>query len=251
MMKQGVSKVIHSLISFICLNVLWWLASITMNQNMLPSPIAVYQHLATMNPQIVWLHTYNSLIRLFWGMFIAIIIGLVVGLLMGRYPKVNQLLDPIVYLTYPIPKIALLPIIMLLFGLGNASKIILLVLIIVFQVILSVRDGVKSIPSSYYYHLYVLGASTFQQFYKITLPAAYAAILSAIRIALGTAIAILFFTEVYGTSYGLGFFIMDAWGRLDYLVMYSGIFILSLVAFILFQLIDFAESRANKWRNTR
>lgn len=82
------------------------------------------------------------------------------------------------------------------------------------------------------------------------MPAAYSAILNAIRIALGTAIAILFFTEVYGTSYGLGFFIMDAWGRLDYLDMYSGILVLSLVAFILFQLIDLAETRANKWRKT-
>ena len=249
-MRKSVSKVTHAIIAFIFLTILWWLASKILNRNMLPTPFAVYQHLMAIEPQVLWLHTYNSLVRLFWGMLIAVLIGLIIGLLMGRFPKINQLLDPIVYLTYPIPKIALLPIIMLLFGLGNASKIILLVLIIVFQVILSVRDGVKSIPKSYYHHLYVLGASQFQQFYKITLPAAYSAILNAVRIALGTAIAILFFTEVYGTSYGLGFFIMDAWGRLDYLDMYSGILVLSLVAFILFQMIDFAENRTNKWRKT-
>lgn len=249
-MRKSVSKVTHAIIAFIFLTILWWLASKILNKNMLPTPFAVYQHLMAIEPQVLWLHTYNSLVRLFWGMLIAVLIGLIIGLLMGRFPKINQLLDPIVYLTYPIPKIALLPIIMLLFGLGNASKIILLVLIIVFQVILSVRDGVKSIPKSYYHHLYVLGASQFQQFYKITLPAAYSAILNAVRIALGTAIAILFFTEVYGTSYGLGFFIMDAWGRLDYLDMYSGILVLSLVAFILFQMIDFAENRTNKWRKT-
>lgn len=247
---RGLYKLYQAFVAFLFLTVLWWLASVALNQNMLPSPLTVYSHLFKMNPTVLWLHTYNSLVRLFWGMLIAIVIGLIIGLLMGRFPKINQLLDPIVYLTYPIPKIALLPIIMLLFGLGNVSKITLLVLIIVFQVILSVRDGVKSIPQSYYHHLYVLGASQFQQFYKITLPAAYSAILNAIRIALGTAIAILFFTEVYGTSYGLGFFIMDAWGRLDYLDMYSGILVLSLVAFMLFQLIDLAESRVNKWRKT-
>ncbi|MCI0130953.1 MULTISPECIES: ABC transporter permease [unclassified Vagococcus] len=249
-MRKSVSKVTHAILAFIFLTILWWLASVILNKNMLPTPFAVYRHLMVIEPQVLWLHTYNSLVRLFWAMLIAVLIGLIIGLLMGRFPKINQLLDPIVYLTYPIPKIALLPIIMLLFGLGNASKIILLVLIIVFQVILSVRDGVKSIPKSYYHHLYVLGASQFQQFCKITLPAAYSAILNAVRIALGTAIAILFFTEVYGTSYGLGFFIMDAWGRLDYLDMYSGILALSLVAFILFQMIDFAENRTNKWRKT-
>lgn len=235
-------------LAFLLLNGLWYLASVLLKQEMLPSPVKVYQHLFQMNPTLIWLHSYNSLVRLFWGMLIAVLIGFVVGLFMGRIEWVNRLLDPIVYLTYPIPKIALLPIIMLLFGLGNASKIILITLIVVFQVILSVRDGIKAIPESYYKNLQVLGANSWQQFVEITLPAGLASILSAIRIALGTAIAILFFTEVYGTQYGLGYFVMDAWGRLDYLDMYSGILILSGVAFFLFLMIDLLESRLLRWR---
>lgn len=246
MKKQ--SSLIHGIGAFLVLNLFWWLSSLWVNQNMLPSPFVVYRHLFQMDMTTIWLHVYNSLIRLFWGMLIAIVIGFLVGLLMGRSDKWNRILDPIVYLTYPIPKIALLPIIMLLFGLGNQSKIILITLIVVFPVILSVRDGIKDIPSSYYKNLEVLGASTWQQFKTITLPAGLASILSALRIALGTAIAILFFTEVYGTQYGLGYFVMDAWGRLDYLDMYSGILVLSAVAFILFLLIDVLEHRLLKWR---
>lgn len=246
MMKKN--KLIPSLGAFIVLNLLWWLASLAIDQNMLPSPINVYQHLLKMDLSVIGLHIYNSLVRLFWGMLIAIVIGFLVGLLMGRSDRWNRILDPMVYLTYPIPKIALLPIIMLLFGLGNQSKIILITLIVVFQVILSVRDGIKDIPMSYYKQLQVLGASPWQQFRIITLPACVSSILSAIRIALGTAIAILFFTEVYGTEYGLGYFVMDAWGRLDYLDMYSGIFVLSAVAFILFGMIDWLENRLLKWR---
>ncbi len=208
----------------------------------------VYKHLFQIDPSKMGLHVYNSFIRLFWGILIAVIIGFLVGLLMGRNEKWNKLLDPIVYLTYPIPKIALLPIIMLLFGLGNQSKIILIVLIVVFPVILSVRDGIKDIPESYYKHLNVLGASSWQKFKIVTLPAGLSSILNALRVALGTAIAILFFTEVYGTEYGLGYFVMDAWGRLDYLDMYSGILVLSAVAFILFLLIDVLENRLLKWR---
>lgn len=241
--------VYRNVMSLFIINILWWVFSAILNKNMLPSPIAVYQHLFTISPSLLWLHIYNSLLRLFWGMLISVIIGLAIGLLMGRNPKWNEILDPFVYMTYPIPKIALLPIIMLLFGLGNVSKIILLVLIIVFQVILSVRDGVKNIPESYYQNLRVLGANSWQQFYHITAPAALSSILSALRIALGTAIAILFFTEVYGTSYGLGYFIMDAWSRLDYLDMYSGIVILSIVAFLLFLGIDTLEKHVLKWRN--
>lgn len=246
-MTKG-KKLSNAGLAFLLLNGLWYLASVLLKQEMLPSPVKVYQHLFQMNPTLIWLHSYNSLVRLFWGMLIAVLIGFVVGLFMGRIEWVNRLLDPIVYLTYPIPKIALLPIIMLLFGLGNASKIILITLIVVFQVILSVRDGIKAIPESYYKNLQVLGANSWQQFVEITLPAGLASILSAIRIALGTAIAILFFTEVYGTQYGLGYFVMDAWGRLDYLDMYSGILILSGVAFFLFLMIDLLESRLLRWR---
>ncbi|MGO3732383.1 MAG: ABC transporter permease [Vagococcus sp.] len=242
--KQWVS----TLISFLILNSLWWLASQLIHQTMLPSPLAVYAHFGDMDLSLMGLHVYNSLIRLGWGMFLATGIGFLFGLLMGQSEKWNYYLDPIIYLTYPIPKIALLPIIMLLFGLGNVSKIILITLIVVFQVILSVRDGIKSIPPSYYQNLTVLGATDWQKFYTITLPAALASILSALRIALGTAIAILFFTEVYGTQYGLGFFVMDAWARLDYLDMYCGILVLSGVAFLLFQLIDVLERRLLKWR---
>lgn len=246
-MTKG-KKLSNAGLAFLLLNGLWYLASVLLKQEMLPSPVKVYQHLFQMNPTLIWLHSYNSLVRLFWGMLIAVLIGFVVGLFMGRIEWVNRLLDPIVYLTYPIPKIALLPIIMLLFGLGNTSKIILITLIVVFQVILSVRDGIKAIPESYYKNLQVLGANSWQQFVEITLPAGLASILSAIRIALGTAIAILFFTEVYGTQYGLGYFVMDAWGRLDYLDMYSGILILSGVAFFLFLMIDLLESRLLRWR---
>ena len=245
---KGKNSLLHGFGAFLVLNLLWWLASLFINQNMLPSPFEVYKHLIQMDLSILGLHVYNSLIRLFWGMLIAVVIGFLVGLLMGRNDKWNNILDPIVYLTYPIPKIALLPIIMLLFGLGNQSKIILITLIVVFPVILSVRDGIKGIPSSYYKNLQVLGASTWQQFKVVTLPAGLASILSALRIALGTAIAILFFTEVYGTQYGLGYFVMDAWGRLDYLDMYSGILVLSAVAFVLFLLIDVFEHRLLKWR---
>lgn len=246
MMKKN--KLFHSISAFVILNILWWLASLGINQNMLPSPFKVYQHLFQMELSVVSLHIYNSLVRLFWGMLIAVVIGFLIGLLMGRSERWNRVLDPIVYLTYPIPKIALLPIIMLLFGLGNQSKIILITLIVVFQVILSVRDGIKGIPISYYKNLQVLGANPWQQFKIITLPAGISSVLSAIRIALGTAIAILFFTEVYGTEYGLGYFVMDAWGRLDYLDMYSGIFVLSVVAFLLFAIIDCLENKLLKWR---
>jgi taurine transport system permease protein len=150
--------------------------------------------------------------------------------------------------TYPIPKIALLPVVMLFFGLGETSKVLMIMLILLFQVIISVRDGVKAIPESTYDVLTSIGASSMQKFWNVTLPGALSVILSTIRISLGTAISVLFFTEIYGTEHGMGFFIMDAWLRLDYPEMYAGIMLFSLVGFVLFLLVDLLDYRFMKWR---
>lgn len=231
------------LYALLLLHLLWEIASLLINKPILPGPIPVYQHFpALFAKQMQW-HIYFSLTRLFWSLLIATVLGLFFGVLMGTSPRFAKLLNPIVYFTYPIPKIALLPIIMLLFGLGEASKITLITLVIVFQMIIAVRDRVQEIPPTMYQPLQVLHASRRQLFWQITLPASTAALISTLRVALGTAIAILFFTEVYGTQYGLGYFIMDAWNRLDYLDMYAAILVLSFVAFLLFLILEGLEKR--------
>lgn len=237
------------LLVFLCMNVVWYIAYLLMNHPILPSPLAVYNAMAHLEAKDLWLNISYSLFRIFAGVIIALIVGLLIGLLMGRSQVWNKLLDPVVYLTYPVPKIALLPVVMLFFGLGEVSKILMIMLILLFQVIISVRDGVKAIPDSTYDVLTSIGASTAQKFWNVTLPGALSVILSTIRISLGTAISVLFFTEIYGTEHGMGFFIMDAWLRLDYPEMYAGIMLFSLVGFVLFLLVDVLDYRFMKWRN--
>lgn len=225
----------------------WQVAAWLMNKPVLPGPIAVYAHLPQLMTRELFWHLYFSLYRIFWGLGIAAVLGVAIGILIVRVPAVGKWLDPLVYFTYPIPKIALLPVAMLLLGLGNASKITMIALIVVFQVIISVRDAVRQIPADLYQTLHLLDANRFELFKAITWPASLAAVISALRVAFGTAIATLFFTEVYGTQYGLGYFIMDEWNRLDYLGMYGGIVIISLVAFGCFLLLNGLEKITIKW----
>ncbi|WP_379130674.1 ABC transporter permease [Paenibacillus sp. sgz500958] len=231
------------------MNVVWYIAYLLMNHPILPSPLAVYRAMAGLGAAEIAVNVGYSLFRIFAGVLLALMIGLLIGLLMGRSQFWNRLLDPVVYLTYPVPKIALLPVVMLFFGLGETSKILMIILILLFQVIISVRDGIKAIPESTYDVLSSLHASSAQKFWHVTLPGALSVILSTIRISLGTAISVLFFTEIYGTEHGMGFFIMDAWLRLDYPEMYAGIMLFSLVGFILFLLVDILDARFMKWRN--
>jgi NitT/TauT family transport system permease protein len=144
---------------------------------------------------------------------------------------------------------ALLPVVMTTFGLKDASKIMMIVLITVFQVIVSVRDAVINVQKEDYNPLISLGASNVQLFYHVTFPAILQEILTNIRLCIGTAFSILFFSEAYGTNKGIGYFIQDSWMRINYIDMYSGIVILSGLGLILFIFIDILENILCGWKN--
>lgn len=234
---------------FIVLNMMWFLAAVLMNSRILPSPDKIYAHLPTLFENGFYVHIIASLYRIFIGLLISFIIGLIIGLLMGYSKQINKLLNPLVYFVYPIPKTALLPVIMTIYGLGDGSKITIIVLITVFQVIVSVRDAVLNVDKETYNPLISLGANQFQLFYHVTFPAILSEVLTNIRLSIGTAFSVLFFAEAYGTNQGLGYFIQDAWSRINYIDMYSGILVLSLVGLILFIFIDYVENICCRWKN--
>jgi NitT/TauT family transport system permease protein len=233
---------------FITFNILWYLLAIIINMRVLPKPTDIYLNMNHLYGEKLYIHVFVSLYRILSGLGISLILGISIGLLMS-YSKIgSKLLNPLVYFTYPIPKTALLPVVMLLFGLEDTSKIILIVLILVFQVIVSVKDAVLNISPETYNPIRSLGASRLQIFIHITLPAVLPELLTNLRLSIGTALSILFFAEGYGTQYGIGYYILDAWTRIDYIGMYAGIVVISLLGFTLFVLIDILEEAVCKWK---
>ena len=233
---------------FILLNILWYIFSLMMNSRILPSPIKIYANLPNLLKDDFYLHINASLYRVGIGLLISFVIGISIGLIMGYSDNMNKLLNPLIYLTYPIPKMALLPIVMTLFGLGDGSKITMIVLITVFQIIVLVRDSVINISKENYNMLVSLGAKRLELFYHVTLPSILPDILSNIRLSIGTSFSILFFSEGYGTSVGVGYFIQDAWSRINYIDLYSGILILSILGLVLFLFIDGIENVVCRWK---
>ena len=232
----------------ICLCLALWAGmAYLLQMPVIPSPVQVLLRLAAKFPDTIAVHAGYSLMRIVLGLFAAVAVGYPIGVLMGYFPRVNRLLAPLLYLTYPVPKIALLPVVMLLFGVGEWSKLILVFLIIVFQVVVAVRDAVAAIPSETYAPLRVLGASFAQIVRHIIVPASLPKFITAVRVAMATAISVLFFTETFGTQYGIGYYIMDAWLRVNYLDMYAGIVVLSTMGLLLFALLDWAERRLCPW----
>ena len=227
---------------------LWVVVAHLLAMPVIPPPEQVLLRLAQKFTDVIAVHAGYSLMRIVLGLAAAVAVGYPVGVLMGYFPRAGRLLSPVLYLAYPIPKIALLPVVMLLFGVGETGKILLIFLIIVFQVVVAVRDAVAGIPAETYDPLRVLGASFAQTVRHIVLPASLPKFITAVRIAMATAISVLFFTETFGTKYGIGYYIMDAWLRVNYLDMYAGIVTLSGIGLLLFALLDAAEHILCRWK---
>jgi NitT/TauT family transport system permease protein len=227
---------------------IWYSLALAVDKPIVPYPHAVFINMTEIFRAQIEIHLLYSFGRISAGIAVSVLLGVPLGYLMGYYPRLDRALSPLIYFTYPIPKLALLPVVMLLFGLGEIPKLIMIVIIVVFQIIIAARDAVKDIPEETFRSLRSLGASRAQKISEALLPASLPELLTAIRIALGTAVSILFFTETFGTERGMGYFIMDAWTRVNYLDMYSGIVTLSLMGFIIFAAIDFLERLLCAWR---
>ncbi len=237
------------LYGFLAFHLLWFGLDLGIHSDVFAGPLPVYQTLAALLGKMqIWEHMGASFLRVLEGLFISLALGVPTGILLANNPRLNKVGGALLYFTYPIPKLALLPVVMLLFGIGEAAKIIMIVLILVFQITLAARDAVSNIAKDDFAVMTSLGASRLQVLRWVTFPAALPEILTSLRVATGTVISVLFFTETYGTEYGMGFYIVDAWMRLAYNEMYAGIYILSLMGFLLFFAIDRAEARLCGWK---
>ncbi len=230
------------------INLIWYAIHVIFQTRIIPDPIRVYSSFYLFFQEAMFWHISISLCRIFAGVIIALLLGSLIGYKMAVSDTWNKILNPLVFFTYPIPKTALLPIIMTIFGLGGASKIILITMIIIFQIIITVRDSVTGIDKECIYNVRSMGASQRQILYHVVIPDIIPGILTGLRVTIGTALSILFFCEAYGTSWGMGYYILDAWTRIDYISMYKGILVLSVVGITLFSSIDILEQKTVKWR---
>ena len=247
-MKKFATTLINFAVGAVLVLVIWQVAHIAMDVNVLPSPFVVLRAVPGLFAGDILIHAYHSAYRVLMAMALSMFIGLAAGIGAAGNNMFSRVLTSFIYFTYPIPRVALLPAVLLIFGLTDTSKIIMITIIVVYPIIVVVRDAVKDIPRQTYNTLICYGAGKVQVFFYVTLPWAVSGILSTARISLGTAISILFFTETYGTRRGMGFFVMDAWMRLNYVQMYAGIVVLGMAGFALFVVIDVVESFALRWK---
>jgi NitT/TauT family transport system permease protein len=230
------------LIASLALLAVWEIAALVINRDILPAPTAVIAAFAAQFPSPLGYHFLVSAWRVVASIVLSIALAAPAGLVLGQYPQVNRFFAPVVYLTYPIPKIVLLPVVFLFFGIGDASKIIIIFLVLFFQVLVVVRDQAAALRTELLYSVRSLGAGRRALLRYVYLPATLPAVLTAIRLSIGTAIAVLFFTETFATNAGLGYYIIvDTFQRLAYAEMYAGVIAMSLLGLTLYFVVDYLE----------
>jgi ABC-type nitrate/sulfonate/bicarbonate transport system permease component len=228
--------------------VFWQLASLALNKPVLPPPWEVLRAFALELPEDLGRHMLMSGWRVVASIAIAVAFALPAGLGLGLSPTANRLAGPAIYLLYPIPKIVFLPVILLLLGIGNLSKVFVISLILFFQILVVVRDEAANLRPELIASVRSLGAGRRALFRFVYLPACLPAVLTSLRVSIGTAIAVLFFAESFATTSGLGYYIIvETWGRLAYAEMYAGVVGMSLLGLALYFVVDRLQQHMCPW----
>ena len=226
---------------------IWVALHLLYDSRLIPGPIEVASYLAVHVGEIL-LNALISLFRIFSALLLALAVGISLGIVTGAKKRADNLLTPIVYVLYPVPKIAFLSIILIFFGLGDFSKIFLIFFIIVFQITLSVRDSVKNIDRDVYFSIYHLSLTKGDILRHVILPIITPNLLTSVRISIATGFSVLFLAENFATEYGIGYFIIDSWIMANYVRMFAGIVTISILGSIVFLSVDFIEKRLCRYK---
>jgi ABC-type nitrate/sulfonate/bicarbonate transport system permease component len=192
---------------------LWWLATASglANPALLPSPPTVVKAVVEMVLDwSIFVHIGVSVARALGGFALAALIGVPLGILVGRSQWAFAIVDPWVEMLRPVPPIAFLPLVVLWFGIGETSKLVVVAYGALFPILLNTIHGVRSIENSLIRAARALGASSRQIFYLVVLPASVPSVVTGLRLGAGMAIFVLVAAELLGSSSGLGWLIMDS-----------------------------------------
>jgi ABC-type nitrate/sulfonate/bicarbonate transport system permease component len=189
----------------------------------------------------------TTLYLLFLAYFVACAAAILLGLLMGRSAAVHDLLEPVVELLRPLPKPALLPVLILLLGLGNAMKLTIVGLAVFFPVLINTIQGVRGVDPVLINTARTFGYPRVTILYKVILPAALPMTLVGMRVSLALGLILVIVTEMIAGTGGLGFLIIDMQRSFKVLDMYSWLVILALTGYLLNAMFVRIERRATYW----
>lgn len=244
-----------SLLTLGALLALWWLVARLelISPLFLPPPAQVLQQLVTLaGPQgfmdaTLWQHLAASLQRILIALAAATLCGVTVGLAMGLSPTLRGMLDPLIELYRPVPPLAYLPLMVIWFGIGETSKVLLIYLAIFAPVAMATLAGVQGARQVRLQAAQALGANRWQVLWYVIVPGALPDMLTGLRIGLGVGWSTLVAAELIAATRGVGFMVQAAGEFLATDVVLAGILVIALIAFTLELGLRALQRRLTPW----
>lgn len=218
---------------------------------LLPSLVLIWEQLwrYLANGELI-VQAQVTLYRAFAGFTLALIGGVILGTAMARSVLMERLIEPIFYFGYPIPKIALYPVFIFVFGLGTGSTIALIFLECVYPITIHVHAGMRSTDRVLIWAARNMGATPWQVFSRVLVPAALPIFFTGLRIALPVALIITLVTEIIGESRGLGYFVTYASASFQYARGMAAFIVIAVIGFALDRALQFVRRRVVFWQPT-
>lgn len=220
-------------ITWVLLIIIWWIASLFNSELFMPSPLKTLAGTWEIAKNGTLLeYMLISLRRIFTGWFIGVAIAVPLGLVIGQFRPVRYIIEPFVSFFRFVPAIGLLSLFLMWFGIGERSKVVLIAYAATFPTIINTITGVRGIDPVKYQAAVSQGASSFQTFYSVTIPASIPHIFTGLRLGLSSAIISIVAAEMLAAQEGIGYLIYTSrlYFRVDWI--FAGILALGLIGYL-------------------
>lgn len=194
-------------------------------------------------------HGRVTLSRIGVGLLAGTSLGFLLGVAMGRSGALRRIVDPIVGAVYPIPKIAILPLVMIFLGIGESSKVFVIALGAFFPMLISTLTGVLHIPSIYFEVAQTYGSGPLGLLRRVIIPASLPAVLGGFRIALNSVIHITIAVEIVSAITGLGSLVWFSWETLDVEKLYATLTVIAVLGVVTTHGVNRLSQKLVPWRS--
>ena len=227
---------------------LWQLAALRGLPDYVLSPFAIGRNfIAALGTSELYADAWASLMRAIPGFAIGTVVGVALGLAAGIRKSFEEMLSPLVFLTYPVPKIVMLPVFMLWFGIGDLSKVLIIALACFYPSFINAFYGARATPRILVWSARNMGASEAQIFRRVVLPGALPLIFAGMRVALALSFIVMFATEMINARSGLGHLIREAENGLRFDLMYVALLAIAILGYAGDRLLRFLREKLLPW----
>ena len=249
--KEQIEKIGYFFASFIIVLIVWEVSRAVhlINPKLFPSVVAVVKScIMLLKDGSLQKHMYASFLRVLSGFSIGIVLAIIFGFLIGWFRSIRLLIDPMINFFRALPPIALIPLMIIFFGIGETSKVVVLCYASFFPALVVIYQALVALEPIYVRAAKTLGATNFEIFSKIILPLLIPHIITACRVSLGVCWATLVAAELIAAQQGIGAMMVEAQNFFQMAPMVLGILLIGAISLAMDSAVRVIERRATAWQ---